>query len=83
MTPVPACAGLSGAWMLQRAMSVDATAGPGYDRTFINRLLAENFQVCVLGPLCSVERPAAQLPGAGHGRAQLAGLAEPASIRAL
>lgn len=36
--------GLSGAWMLQRAMSVDAAAGPGYDRTFINRLLAENFQ---------------------------------------
>lgn len=35
--------------MLQRAMSVDAAAGPGYDRTFINRLLAENFQVGLAG----------------------------------
>lgn len=35
---------LSGAWMLQRAMSIPADA-TAYDRDFINRLLAGNFAV--------------------------------------
>lgn len=35
--------GLSGAWMLQRAMSIRANAR-GYNREFINRLLSENFK---------------------------------------
>ena len=36
--------GLSGAWMLQRAMSVPADR-QAYDPAFINRLLAGNFAV--------------------------------------
>jgi hypothetical protein len=36
--------GLSGAWMLQRAMSIRADAS-SYRRDFINRLLAANFKV--------------------------------------
>lgn len=36
--------GLSGAWMLQRAMSIPAGQA-AYREEFINRLLAENFKV--------------------------------------
>ena len=39
--------GLSGAWMLQKAMSIGADKRK-YSQEFINRLLAENFQVRVL-----------------------------------
>ena len=43
LPPARPRAGLSGAWMLQKAMSVPADA-PDYDPAFINRLLAANFK---------------------------------------